>query len=65
MPKYIVLTKQNITQTLDYEFEHDNPNLSDQEIMDFIYNEEIEGTLVPDDHSIVDHETVVSVKKEA
>jgi hypothetical protein len=45
---YIVETQQVITQTWEYEFETDEDLKTNQEILDFIHNNGIEGFWVDD-----------------
>lgn len=49
---YIVETQQVITQTWEYEFETDEDLKTNQEILNFIYNNGIEGHCVNDDEVI-------------
>jgi len=54
MPKklYIVETQQVITQTWEYEFETDLDLKTNQEILDFIQDNGIEGHCLDDDEVI-------------
>lgn len=49
---YIVETQQVITQTWEYEFETDQDLKTNQEILDFIQENGIEGHCVDDDEVI-------------
>lgn len=49
---YIVETQQVITQTWEYEFETDQDLKTNQEILDFIHDNGIEGHCVDDDEVI-------------
>lgn len=52
--KYVVTTKQTLVQHLDYEFDHDNPNLTHEQIMEILYNDGVEGTPIPFEDSVID-----------
>lgn len=43
--KYVVITKQTIAQTWRYEFLHEYPDLTKDQIQDYIYNYGVEGSL--------------------
>jgi len=49
---YIVETQQVITQTWEYEFETDEDLKTNQEVLDFIHNNGIEGNCMDDDEVI-------------
>lgn len=42
--KYVVITKQTIVQTWRYEFLHEYPDLTKDQIQDYIYNYGVEGS---------------------
>jgi len=49
---YIVETQQVITQTWEYEFETDEDLKTTSQIMEYIYNNGIEGHCVDDDEVV-------------
>lgn len=49
---YTVQTNQVITQTWEYEFETDQDFKTDREILNFIYNNGIDGHCMDDDEVI-------------
>jgi len=62
---YTVQTNQVITQTWEYEFETDQDLKTDREILDFIYDNGIEGQRVKNFSDEVIQEEVWSVEEKA